>query len=50
MPWVKELMNKDYGEVIAVFINKLGDRITIFDDEEEYNTASGKTNLVENTP
>lgn len=42
MPWVRELMNKDYGETIAVFINKFGDRITIFDDEEEYKTASGE--------
>ena len=50
MPWVKELMNKDYGETIAVFINKFGDRITIFDDEEEYKEASSKTNLIENTP
>ena len=50
MEWAREMMNKDYGESVAVFINKFGDRITIFDNEEEYNAASGKSNLIENTP
>jgi len=50
MDWARGMMDKDYGESVADFINKFGDRITIYDNEEEYNAASGKSNLIENTP
>lgn len=50
MDWAMMMMNKDYGECVAIFINRFGDRVTIFDNDEECIAASGKLLLDENTP
>lgn len=50
MAWASMMMDKDYGECVAIFINRFGDRVTIFDNDEECSAASGKLLLDKDTP